>query len=56
MVEAKVKAMPGPHALATIHRRIASLCVAQETARAANPAKVSAVKETLKKAGKALAA
>jgi len=53
--ESKVKAMPGPHSLATIRRRLASLSVAHETARVANPVKDSAVKETLKKAGKALA-
>ena len=55
VTEAKVKALPGPHALATIRRRLASLSVAHETARKANPVKDSAVKETLKKAAKALA-
>ena len=55
LVGAGVKAGAGAHSLATIRRRLATLSIAHETARVANPVKDSAVKETLKKAGKALA-
>ena len=54
LVGAGVKTRCGAHSLATIRRRLATLSVAHETARAVNPAKDPAVKETLKKVGKAL--